>query len=104
MARLIWAEPALRDLNEIAEYIALDDFLAASRFVQKVFDRVERLQAHPKSDKRPPELPRSVYREVVVPPCRVFYRLEGAVVYILYVMRAERLLRAYLLDERNREK
>lgn len=104
MARLIWTEPALLDLDEIAEYIALDDPLAASRYVQNVLDRVERLENHSKSGKRPPELPRSPYREVVVPPCRVFYRIEGEVVYIVYVMRSERLLRAYLLDQRNREK
>lgn len=104
MARLIWTEPALLDLEEIAEYIALDDPLAASRYVQKVFDRVERLETHPQSGKRPLELPRSSYREVVVPPCRVFYRVEGDAVYILYVMRSERLLRTYLLDQRNWEK
>ena len=100
MARLIWTEPALLDLDEIAEYIALDNPLAASRYVQRVFDRVERLEAQPKSGKRPPELPRSPYREVAVPPCRVFYRVEGDAVYIVYVMRSERLLRTYLLDQR----
>jgi toxin ParE1/3/4 len=103
MARLIWTEPALRDLDEIAEYIALDDPLAASRYVQKVFDRVERLEAHPQSGKRPSELPRSPYRETVIPPCRVFYRVEGNTVYIMYVMRSERLLRTYLLNQRSRE-
>ena len=104
MARLTWTEPALLDLDKIAEYIALDDPLAASRYVQKVFDRVERLEAHPQSGKRPPELTRSPYREVVVPPCRIFYRVEGDAVFILYVMRAERLLRSYLLNERNRKR
>lgn len=100
MARLIWTEPALQDLDDIAEYIALDDPLAASRYVQKVFDRVGRLEAHPESGKRPPELSRSPYREIVVPPCRIFYRIEEAIVYILHIMRAERLLRSYLLDQR----
>ena len=104
MARLIWTEPALLDLDDIAEYIALDDPLAASRYVQRVFDRVERLETHPQSGKRPPELPRSHYREVVVPPCRVFYRVEGDMVYVLCVMRSERLLRSYLLNQRNGDK
>ena len=104
MARLIWTEPALLDLDEIAEYIALDDPKAASRYVQKVFDRIERLRSHSKSGRCPTELPRSPYREVVVPPCRVFYRTEKEAVYILHVMRSERLLRTYLLDQRNREK
>ncbi|MBW2545613.1 MAG: type II toxin-antitoxin system RelE/ParE family toxin [Deltaproteobacteria bacterium] len=104
MARLIWTESALLDLDEIAEYIALDDPLAASRYVQKVFDRVERLEAHPNSGKRPAELPRTSYREVVVAPCRIFYRVEKNAVYILYVMRSESLLRTFLLEQRNREK
>lgn len=98
MAQLIWTEPALLDLNEVAEYIALDDPAAASNYVQEVFNRVERLELYPNSGKRPAELPRTPYREVVVPPCRIFYRTEKDQVLILHVMRSERLLRAYLLN------
>jgi len=101
MARLIWTEPALLDLDEIAEYIALDNPSAASRFVQKVFDRMDLLAAHPRSGKRPPELLSTPYREVVVAPCRVFYRVEKQTIYILSVMRAERLLR---LSQRDSER
>ena len=104
MARLIWTEPALRDLNEVAEYIAMDDPAAASKVVQTVFDRVERLELYPNSGKRPAELPRTPYREIVVPPCRIFYRVEEESVFILYVMRSERLLHAFLLDRLNHEK
>ena len=104
MARLIWTEPALADLDEITEYVALDNPLAPLRFVQKAFDRVERLEAHPNSGKRPPELTRTHYREVVVAPCRIFYRVENDDVYILYVMRSERLLRPYLLQLREEQK
>lgn len=104
MAQLIWTEPALRDLNEVAEYIALDDPSAASKMVQTVFDQVERLAIYPNSGKRPAELPRTPYREIVVPPCRIFYRTEEESVFILYVMRSERLLRTFLLDRRNQGK
>jgi toxin ParE1/3/4 len=102
VARLIWTEPALADLEAIADYIALDNPTAARRLVSRVFESVERLERFPNSGKRPPELPRSPYREVVVTPCRVFYRLEDDAVFLLYVMRAERLLRRFLLEERNR--
>jgi addiction module RelE/StbE family toxin len=101
MARLIWTEPALLDLDEIAEYISLDNPLAASKFVQRVFDHVERLELFPESGKNPAELKTSIYREIVVPPCRIFYRVEDESVYILYVMRSKRLLRTYLLERRN---
>jgi len=98
MAQLIWTELVLLDLGEIADYIALDDPAAASNYVKKVFDRVERLETYPNSGKRPPELPRTSYREIVVPPCRIFYRVEADQVIVLHVMRSERLLRTYLLD------
>ena len=103
MARLIWSQPALLDLKEVAEYIALDDPRAASGYVRKVFSTVERLKRYPNSGRRPVELPASPYREVIVPPCRVFYRSEKDTVFILYVMRSERLLRSFLLEQRDDE-
>lgn len=86
MARLIWTEPALADLEAIADYIALDNPTAARRLVSGVFESVERLERFPSSGKRPPELPRSPYREVVVTPCRVSCRLEDGAVFLLNVM------------------
>ncbi|ERP89126.1 plasmid stabilization protein [Marinobacter sp. ES-1] len=97
MAEVIWTEPALQELDAIAEYIALDNPAAASRLVKEVFDKTERLEDFPQSGRIPPEPPNSVYREVVVPPCRIFYREDGQRVLVLYVMREERQLRAYML-------
>ena len=98
MAEVIWTEPALQALDAIAEYIALDNPGAATDLVREVFDKSERLKDFPQSGRIPPELPNSVYREVVVPPCRVFYREDEKQVLILYVMRDERQLRAYMLE------
>ena len=72
MAEVIWTEPALQELDAIAEYIALDKPVAASQLIQEVFDKIGRLENFPKSGRIPPELPDSVYREVVVTPCRIF--------------------------------
>jgi len=103
VARLIWTEPALSDLDEIAEYIALDNRPAAMRYVQKVFAAVEQLKRYANSGRQPAEMPETTYRELIVPPCRVFYRVEADTVIILYVMRSERLFRSYLLDRRSDE-
>ena len=103
MAQVIWTEPALFDLEEIAEYIALDKPNAASALVKNVFSTVDRLEQFPKSGRKPPELKKSRYREVIVEPCRVFYREDKNIIFILYVMRNERKLRKYLLDTREIE-
>ncbi|MEP3563105.1 MAG: type II toxin-antitoxin system RelE/ParE family toxin [Marinobacter sp.] len=97
MAEVIWTEPAIQELEAIAEYIALDNRAAASHLVQEVFDKTGRLEDSPQSGRIPPELPSSVYREVVIPPCRIFYREDKKRVLVLYVMREERQLRAYML-------
>ncbi len=89
MAQIIWTEPALLDLNEIAEYIALDKPDTASHLVQAVFSKTERLEEFPESGRKPAELKKSRYKEFIVGPCRIFYRIEKDKVHILYVMRGK---------------
>lgn len=103
MAEVVWTEPSLSDLEAIADYIALEDPIAASDLVRCVVDHVEQLADHPESGSRPPELGRSRYRQRVEPPSRVFYRFDGQKVFILYVMRSERLLRKRQLSSRARQ-
>ena len=103
MAQIKWTEPALNDLNEIAEYIALDKPAAAKKLVKNVFKTIKRLKDFPESGKKPSELPKTNYREVIVGPCRIFYRAEGKKVFILYVMRGERELRQFILADRKEE-
>ncbi|OBT15581.1 plasmid stabilization protein [Vibrio sp. UCD-FRSSP16_10] len=99
MAEIIWTDPALSDLNDIAEYIALENIVAAKLLVQSVFDKVERLELFPESGRIPPELQHLSYREVIASPCRIFYKKESDKVFILYVMREERDLRRFLLSK-----
>jgi len=99
MARLIWTEPALEDLGQIADYIALDNPAAARRLIRRVFSKVELLQNFPEMCPVPQELPNSRYRHLIVRPLRVFYRIQDDSVLIIYVMRSERLLKVSDLDE-----
>jgi plasmid stabilization system protein ParE len=102
MAELIWTEPALSDLDTIADYIALDNPEAARDLVRRVFRHVEQLAKYPQSGSRPKELRTSRYRQIVEPPCRVFYRYDGKRAFVLYVMRGEMRLRRTQLVERDR--
>jgi toxin ParE1/3/4 len=102
MAEVIWAEPALNDLDAIADYIALDNPEAARRLAQKIFQHVEKLERHPRLGSKPEDLKGWRYRQIVEPPCRIFYREDsGGRVLILHVMRSERLLRPELLSDRD---
>jgi len=96
MAQIIWTEPALSKLNEIA----LNKPNAASSLVKQVFSSVDNLEQFPELERIAPELKLSTYREIIVDPCRIFYRIDQSKIYILYVMRGEMRLRRHLIDER----
>jgi len=101
VARIIWTESALQDLDQIADYISLDKPKAANRFVQRVFDQVEQLASHPKTGTIPNELNGTPYRQLVIPPVRIFYREQDDTVFIIYIMRGERFFRSNELLERD---
>lgn len=98
MAEIIWTEPAVNDLNQIAEYIALSNPVAAAELVQGILSKIERLEQFPKSGKISPEISELNYREVVAPPCRIFYRFDKESVYIMHMCREERDLRKFLIE------
>jgi toxin ParE1/3/4 len=103
MAQIVWTEPALSDLDAIADYIAIENPQAAAALVRRIIGHIEQLADHPESGSRPQELKRSRYRQIVEPPCRVFYRYDGHRVFILHVMRSERLLRKTRLTRRAKQ-
>lgn len=102
MAEIIWTEPALSDLDAIADYIALDNPQAARELVQRVFDHVGQLAEHPLSGPKLPEFKGWRYRQIVEPPCRVIYRHEKGLVHIVHVVRGERLLSKKLVRTRSK--
>jgi len=96
MAEIIWTESALADLESIAEYIALDNPNAASKFIADVFLKTDRLECFPDSGKIVEELSEFNYRELLVRPIRVLYKLVQNEVIILGVIRQERDLLRYI--------
>jgi plasmid stabilization system protein ParE len=104
MAEIIWTEPAVSDLDAIADFIALDKPDAAVRLVQRVVAHVELLAKHPELGPTIPEIrPITSYRQFVEAPCRVFYRYEkvDGKIFVLGVMRGEKLFQKSLLMERD---
>ena len=89
--RLKWLRKALRNLEDEAAYIALDDETAASLVVQRVLHAVAMLVNQPGLG-RPGRIPGT--RELVVLKTRyiVPYRVRSAVVEILRVFHTSRRL------------
>ena len=90
MAEVIWAEPALNALDEIADHIALEDYEAARRLVSKVFKKVELLEDNPKLGNIPKDLRHTPYRSLVINSVYVYYRAEVDDIVIISIDRTER--------------
>ncbi len=64
MVEIVWTEPALSDLDAIADFIALENPVAAQKSVRRIFTNVEQLAVHPKSGSRPAELKDWNHRQI----------------------------------------
>jgi plasmid stabilization system protein ParE len=99
--RILWAPIAAQDLDDIIDYIAAQDGPdVAAKVHGKVKKRTQTLSTHPKRCRIVPEL-RFVgvmeYRELIVSPYRVFFRIDEKDVGIIGVLDGRRDLEETLI-------
>ena len=84
---------ALREMREILGFIAQDNPDAASNLTEQIMNGLEHKASFPKSGRVIPEVPEHPARELVLPPCRIFYVTDKTMLRVLSIMRSERVLR-----------
>jgi len=85
---VIWSETSEKDLVSIVEYIAADSPSNASEIFKEIKQKASRLYTFPDRGRMVPELRDQgiiLYRELIVPPWRIIYRISEKAVYILSV-------------------
>lgn len=95
-----WAETAEKDLCHIIKYIASDNPSRAETILRKIKDQTSRLYHTPTRGRIVPELQAQgilQYRELVIPPWRVMYRISGRTVLVLAVLDSRRNIEDILL-------
>lgn len=98
---VIWTDTAAQDLRSIIKNITKDSESAASAALKNIEGQASQLRSFPKRGRIVPELEEQEirsYRELVVPPWRMIYRLEARVVWVLAVLDARRNLEDLLLE------
>lgn len=86
-----WSPLALDRVSDIARFIARDNPAAAERWINELFDAVERLAEFPESSRIVPEVGVQRIRELIFGAYRVIYSVRGKV-EILTVRRGSQML------------
>lgn len=98
---VVWASNAIRDLDDILDYVASAQSAdGAERLYRKILPRIDKLSRFPKRCRLVPELRRvgvREYRELVVSPYRILFRVFGKTVAILGVLDGRRDLSELIL-------
>lgn len=91
MAReVIWTEPAWRDLEAAAEFIARDSESYAAAFVQEVKDSVTSLTQFAEMGRMVQEFGDQRIRELLVTPYRLIYEVSDDRVLVLALIHGAR--------------
>ena len=105
--KVLWAETAEEDLKSIIGYIYADSPSAARDCLRKIKTKASNLCAFPQRGRVVPELKNQgilQYRELIIPPWRVIYRISEDQVYVLSVIDSRRNVEDVLLDTLVRKK
>lgn len=78
MAKVIWTDQAIEDINNIAEFIAKDSFKYAQIQVSKFFDSALLLESNSKIGRRVPETHDDLIREIISGSYRIIYKIRSS--------------------------
>jgi toxin ParE1/3/4 len=84
-----WSETSVNDLKGIVEYIAEDSSHRAYEVLSKIKGKVSDLDSFPSRGRIVSELQDqgiTQYRELIVAPWRIIYRISEKTVYVLSVL------------------
>ncbi|NHZ87022.1 MAG: type II toxin-antitoxin system mRNA interferase toxin, RelE/StbE family [Planctomycetia bacterium] len=90
--KLIWTELAVEKLEELADYIALDNPQAALKWAETIQRSVIKLTKFPQLGREVPEIKRSDIREIIGENYRIIYRVETERISILTIRHCKQLL------------
>ncbi len=100
--QVVWTKSAVSDLEGIVDYIAESNPLTAKSIFANLKKQVETLSYSAQRGRHIPELQEQgilLYRELVIYPWRLMYRIHERTVYILAIIDSRRNIEDILLKK-----
>ncbi len=98
--KVVWTNVAENDLKEIIDFISVDSPQNALKILKSIKRKASNLYTLPERGRIVPELQGQgifQYRELVIPPWRLIYRIGERKVYVLAVIDSRRNVEDVLL-------
>jgi addiction module RelE/StbE family toxin len=96
-----WAAVAESDLKQIIDYMAADNPGNALHLFKKIRQKASSLYVFPERGRIVPELQGQgihIYRELIVTPWRIIYRISDGTVFVLSVINSRQNIEDILLN------
>ena len=90
--KIIWSPLSAEQLIEISEYIAEDNLESSIKWVESIFEIIERLQPYPESERVVQELNNPHIREIIYMNYRIIYKIRQEELFILTVRHFKQIL------------
>lgn len=90
MAKVVWTGPALKDLEVIVRYIAMDSPHYAERFSKRLVQAPRVLKEYPSLGRVVPEYQVENLRELILGSYRIIYEVRQDACYVEAVIHASR--------------
>ena len=97
--KVIIATSALRDLDEIFDYIAVDNPARALTFTDELVDRCNELADFPKAYPLVPRYENQGFRRRVYGNYLIFYRVQQSGVEVMRIVHGARDYESFLFEE-----
>ena len=98
--KVVWTNVAENDLKEIIDFISIDSPQNALKILKSIKQKASNLYTLPERGRIVPELQGQgifQYRELIIPPWRLMYRIGERKVYVLSVIDSRRNVEDVLL-------
>jgi len=84
--KVVWTRRAIDQALGIKQYIAQSSPVYAQALLERIVNRTEQLESHPRSGRTVPEIRDEAIRELIEAPYRIIYRVLNGKVEVLAVI------------------
>ena len=90
--KFLWSPLAVQRIQEISDYIAIDNISAANNWIDSLFKKTEILKSNPEIGRIVPEIGKSDIRELIFGNYRIIYLLSKNQIAVLTVRHFKQIL------------